>query len=145
MTPATAISYARMYRVDIQDALQELALYRLTGGHPLRLRYRIAAQSPGAMTNGGSIRAFAALPLYGDVSVARRHIPDTDQQAAERLLDAIAAGVITQTEAEIVWLRAVEGAMWQDVAQAFGLSLFAAGYRYRAAMQRLRKEYGASG
>ena len=145
MTPATAIAYARKYHVDVSDALQEYTLWRLTGGHPLRLRYRIAAQSTGAMTSGTSVKAFAARPLYGDVADVHRRIADTDQQAAERLLDAIMAGVITQAEAEIIWSRAVEGVMWSEVAQACGLSRFAAGYTYRAAIRRLREAADASG
>ena len=152
-----AIRWARIYDADPLDALQELALWALEGrGQLLTLKSRIGAQGVGRMTaygNAGSDWTVSLDKSYGDSQDPLADALASTPAQTDRTIGVVkrALGfwwrsrIITDKQAHVLYLHYVEDAPLNQIGPRYGLSASAARMHHKHALERLRKEYGASG
>lgn len=81
--------------------------------------------------------------LAGQASFCEWEAAGVEQAPAERTLFSIldaATDVLSETTAELLWHRLIEGATWQEIGERFGTSAAGAKRRYQRAQASLRRE-----
>lgn len=142
VSESAVLRWIRAYHVDPDDATQELHLWHLTGQQwaPSTLRRRIIEQTCARRRSLDAPITPGEPDAFGDALPAPMPSRDDSTERVWRALRYwMRTGVLTRTQAAVLWLHVCEGHSLPSIAQlAGGYHHTTVLHHYRQALERVR-------